>query len=115
LRLTDYFEALYRLAGQSTPPSSDGAVFFPVRRFNSEALTLDGGESLLEQLCRIADLVVVEDVDLTPDALVAHLETCGLDGVAASDATDFGRSHSAHLLCAVRRDLASCLPGRRLW
>jgi hypothetical protein len=116
LPLTDYFEALFRLTEGASPSlTSDGAVYFPVRRFNPEALTLDGSANLLERLCGIAELVVIEDVDLTPDGLASHLKICGLDGVAASDATGTGVSHSANLLCAVRRDMAACLPGRRLW
>jgi hypothetical protein len=116
LSLTDYFEALHRLtcdAGQTVDGGS--AVFFPVRRFNPEALVLEDGSSLFERLCAIADLVVVEDVDLAPPLLVRHLEHHHLGGLAASDATDGRRTHSGHLLCVARRNLALCLPGRRLW
>lgn len=116
LSLTDYFEALHRLtcdAGQTVDGGS--AVFFPVRRFNPEALVLEDGSSLFERLCAIADLVVVEDVDLAPPLLVRHLEYHHLGGLAASDATDGRRTHSGHLLCVARCNLALCLPGRRLW
>jgi hypothetical protein len=69
-QVTDYFEALHRLmcdAGQTVDGGS--AVFFPVRRFNPEALVLEDGSSLFERLRAIADLVVVEDVDLAPSLL----------------------------------------------
>jgi len=114
--LTDYFEALHRLmryGGQTTDGGS--AIFLPVRRFNPNALVLEDGSSLFERLCAIADLVVVEDVDLAPPLLVRHLEHHRLAGLAASDATDGRRMHSACLLCVARRDLAPFLPGRRLW
>jgi hypothetical protein len=116
LSSTDYFEALDRLTcdgGQATDGGS--AVYFPVRRFNPEALVLEDGSSLFERLCAIANLVVVEDVDLAPPLLVRHLEQHRLDGLAASDATDVGHMHSAYLLCVGRRELAPCLPGRRIW
>jgi hypothetical protein len=58
---------------------------------------------------------VVEDVDLAPALFVRHLEHHRLVGLAASDATDGRRMHSACLLCVARRDLAPFLPGRRLW
>lgn len=116
LSLTDYFEALHRLTqGVEQPIDGDFAAFFPMRRFNPDALVLEDGSSLFERLCTIAELVVVEDVDLAPLLLVRHLERHHLDGLAASDVTDGRRTHSGHLLCVTRRDLASCLPGRRLW
>ena len=116
LSLTDYFEALHRLTqGVEQPIDGDSAVFFPMRRFNPEALVLEDGSSLFERLCTIAELVVVEDVDLAPPMLLRHLERHCLDGLAASDATDGRRIHSGHLLCVAHRNLAPCLPGRRLW
>jgi len=116
LSLTDYFEALHRLTGDGGQAVDGGsAVFFPVRRFSPEALVLADGSSLFERLCAIADLVVVEDVDLAPPVLVQHLEHHRLEGLAASDATDGRRTHSGHLLCVARRNLALYLPGKRLW
>ncbi|MCX5653214.1 MAG: hypothetical protein NTY65_00965 [Planctomycetota bacterium] len=116
LSLTDYFEALHRLTSDGAQPTDSGsAVFFPLRRFNPEALVLEDGSSLFERLCAIAELVVVEDVDLAPSLLVRHLEDHRLDGLAASDATDARHMHSAYLLCIGRRELMPCLPGRRIW
>jgi len=116
LSLTDYFEALHRLTnGEGQTPDSAAAVFFPLRRFNPEALVLEDGSSLFERLCAIAELVVVEDVDLAPSLLVRHLEHHRLDDLAASDATDARHMHSAYLFCIGRRELAPRLPGRRIW
>jgi hypothetical protein len=115
LSLTDYFEALHRLTqGEERPNDGNAAVFFPVRRFNPNALVLEDGSSLFERLCALANLAVVEDVDLAPPLLVRHLEQHRLGGLAASDATDAGHVHSAYLLCVGRRELAPCLPGRRI-
>jgi len=116
LSLTDYFEALHQLTqGKKRPLDGKPAVYFPMRCFNPDALVLDDGSSLFERLCAVAKLVVVEDVDLAPPLLVQHLEDHRLGGLAASDATDGRRTHSGYLLCLTRRDLAPCLPGRRLW
>ncbi len=116
LSLTDYFEALHRLTQEGEqPPDSSPAAFFPMRRFNPDALVLGDGSSLFEGLCAVADVVVVDHVDLAPRRLVRHLEAHRLDGLAASDVTDGRRSHSGHLLCVTRRDLTPCLPGRRVW
>jgi hypothetical protein len=116
LAATDYFEALYRLACDAgRPPVAGPAVYFPVRRFNHDALRLADGSSLFERLSAVANLIVVEDVDLTPPALVHHLESHRLVGLAASDALDSQRGCSGSLLCVARRALASYLPGSRLW
>jgi hypothetical protein len=116
LSLTDYFEALHRLTSDGGQTTDSGpAVFFPLRRFNPEALVLEDGSSLFERLCAIAELVVVEDVDLASSLLVQHLEQYRLDDLAASDATEARHMHSANLLCIGRRELAPCLPGRRIW
>jgi hypothetical protein len=116
LSLSAYFEALGRLTDSGRAvPSGTPAGFFPLRRFNMEALVLADGSSLLEQLCAGASLVVIEDVDLSAELLKAHLGSHGLSGLAASDATDRRRMHSAQLLCITRRELAECLPGQRIW
>jgi hypothetical protein len=116
LSLTDYFEALHRLTSAGGLITDTGsAVFFPLRRFNPQALVLEDGSSLFERLCTIAVMVVVEDVDLAPSLLVRHLEHQRLNGLAASDATDARHMHSAYLLCIGRRELAPRLPGRRIW
>lgn len=90
-------------------------MFFPLRRFNPDALRLDDGSSLFEHLSRRADLVVIEDVDLTPELLRDHLEANGLHHLAASDPTHRNRMQTARLLCVTRRDLEAALPGRRIW
>jgi len=116
LALTDYFEALHQLTqGEEQALDDNSAVFLPMRRFNPDALVLADGSSLFERVCAVANLAVVEDVDLAPSLLVRHLEDHRLGGLAASDATDGRRAHAGHLLCVTRRDLAPCLPGRRLW
>ncbi len=114
--LSDYYRGLYHISDQSGIALDDRrSLFFPIRRFNLEALILPDGGSILERLSRLAGLIVIEDVDLTAAILRSHLETLGLHHLAASDATDRVRMQSASLLCVTRRELESTLPGRRIW
>lgn len=114
--LSDYYRGLYQVSDRCPKALNDrSSLFFPVRRFNLDALLLPEGSSILEHLCRLADLIVIEDVDLTAVVLVEHLKALGLHNLAASDATDRTRMQTARLLCITRCELESALPGRRIW
>ena len=112
--LSDYFRALYRVT-HLQGEKDERAIYFPVRRFNEEALILSDGRSMLDCLSQLVGMIVIEDVDLHADVLVAHLEKRKLRHLAASDATDRVRMQSASLLCVARRELETALPGRRIW
>jgi len=116
ISLTDYFQALWLVGNSGDRPLPDASqMFFPVRRPNHEALCVSDGSSLFSKLAAIGDLVVVEDVDLDAEHLRSHLQTLGLNELAASDATDRRRMHSANLLCVTERTMANLLPGSRIW
>ena len=116
LSLTDYFRGLYSLIGDSAQPDvPPEAVFFPVRRFNESALLMPDGSSIFEKLCKLAKAVIIEDVDLDARTLRRHFEDYGLTDLAATDATNRSKMHSACLLCVAERSLATTLPGRRIW
>lgn len=112
--LSDYFRGLLRINGNHQVEDERG-LYFPVRRFNEAALLLPDGSSMLERLSVLADLIVIEDVDLHAAVLIEHLKKRKLDHLAASDATDRVRMQSASLLCVSRRELDAALPGRRIW
>ncbi len=112
--LSDYFRGLHRISGNLQAGDGRG-LCFPIRRFNEGALILPDGSCMLDRLSSLADLVLIEDVDLHADALVEHLKKRKPHHLAASDATDRVRMQSASLLCVCRRELASALPGRRVW
>ncbi|MEX2389506.1 MAG: hypothetical protein WD534_16645 [Phycisphaeraceae bacterium] len=114
--LSDYFRGLRRIS-QPLPSASppEDSLFFPLRRFDHDALMLDNGSSIFDQLCRRTELVVIEDVDLTPELLQEHLAARGLHHLAASDATDRVRMQTGNLLCITRREFESALPRRRIW
>ncbi|HBT76517.1 MAG TPA: hypothetical protein DEB39_06235 [Planctomycetaceae bacterium] len=80
--LTDYFQALYRLTvGPPPPDTTDRAIFYFVRKFCSDSLTLPDGSDALEKLARQAHCVVVEDVDLDPRMLKRHLKKRNIDSL----------------------------------
>jgi hypothetical protein len=112
--LSDYFRGLHRIS-DSHQVEDERGLYFPVRRFNEAALILPDGSSMFGRLSELADLIVIEDVDLHADVLVEHLTKRKLDHLAASDATDRVRMQSASLLCMSRRELVAALPGRRVW
>ncbi len=114
--LSDYYRGLH-LVGKRSPKTRNynGSLFFPLRSFNQDALVLPDGCSVLDQLCRTASLVVIEDVDLTAEVMIEHLKSKDLQHLAASDATNRIRMQSASLLCVTRRELEAALPGRRIW
>lgn len=112
--LSDYFRALHRIRHGSLE-AGERALYFPVRRFHEEALILPDDSSMLDRLCQLAGMVVIEDVDLHAEVLIDHLKKRGLDHLAASDATDRVRMQSASLLCVCSRELETALPGRQIW
>ncbi len=114
--LSDYFRGLLQLTSPAAAaPTTPASLFFPLRRFQTEALYAADRSSILDRLCAIADMVVIEDVDLTPELLGEHLRTSDLHQLAASNATGPTRGPTSNLLCVVRRELAAALPGERIW
>lgn len=99
----------------SEPTGLSTSLYFPIRRFNPAALLLPDGSSLLDRLSQLANLIVIEDVDLTGDILKNHLRESALHHLAASDATNRIRMQLASLFCVTRKACSATLPGRRLW
>jgi hypothetical protein len=103
------------LTAEDSDADDAGAIYFPIRRFNDSSLKLPSGASALDKLCSMADLCVIEDVDLQAGVLRRHLESHRLSALAASDVTDRVRMRSASLLCVCRREKSALLPGRQIW
>jgi hypothetical protein len=116
LSLSDYYQAIHRLT-EDPPPAdiSPEAIFYPIRRLDQASLLLPTGKSALASLCSFSNLVVIEDVDLTPTILRRHLAAQKLTDIAASDATDRTEMHGTNLLCLTRKLFEQHLPGRRIW
>lgn len=116
LSLSDYFHglaAINEIPKDNIP--GPRSVWFPVRRFNQNSLLLPSGGSILQRLCQIASLIVIEDVDLDAEAMIEHLSRHQLRELAASDATDRLHMQGSNLICASARQYSDCLPGRQFW
>lgn len=113
--LRDYFAALRVVQDRDIDAFSRHAWYLPVRRFNPAALTTPSGRSLIGQLAKHAQAVVIEDVDLQPVHLVRHREEFGLTGIAAVACGDDGfRTEAAHIVVG-QPGLVKAVKGERLW
>lgn len=116
LSLSDYYRGLHLLTGKDNANcDSSNAIFFPIRRFNDSSLRLPSGGSAIERLCSLAEVCIIEDIDLNTQTLSRHLADYKLTDIAASDATKRFRMRSASLLCICRKEYSHLLPGRRIW
>ncbi len=92
--LSDYFKAIRLITGGKVD-ERDETVYVAIRRFDDCAFVLPSGHSLIGQLMRMTDRVIIEDVDLTVRHLQEHLERFDLDGLRATDVTDRQRMRGA--------------------
>jgi len=115
LSLTQYYEGL-RIVGQGRSQATNkvSEVHYPVRSFNPNALLFASGKSILDKLCTISKLTVIEDVDMTSEQLRIHLQKHDLKHIAASIIPQ-SKLHLAKLFCVCKVDLANLLPGERIW
>jgi hypothetical protein len=116
LSLSSYYKGLQLLYGKSDLHVSDtGTICFPIRQFNQASLQLSEGKSVLERLCNLAKLVVIEDVDLTKKDLMRHLVEFNLENIAASHINRHNRLNSASIFCLCNKEFADLLPGEKIW
>ncbi len=114
--LSDYYQGLAVAAGVVAHDSmSSHELWYPYRVLEQDSLLMEDGRSIFNRMCKVANLVVIEDVDLTPALLKTHLKQTACFDLAASDATDRVRMQSARLTCVTSKQLAAHLPGRRIW
>lgn len=73
--LSDYFDAMASVSSNSPLRAQQrGSVSLPVRTFNPTTLVTAHGESVVTELLRRVDYALIEDADLRPADLLAHLE-----------------------------------------
>jgi hypothetical protein len=119
--LSPYFHGL-KLALESKNPVMHAnipkqAVFLPVRSFREGCLLTESGESLIASLMDRCDLLVIQDSDMSPDTLTAHLSSFHMDGLTALDTTRTVGLHG-HSSCALGRRMDSAMnavKGERIW
>ena len=116
LSLSNYYKGLRLLHSRNALNARDtNAVYFPIRQFNPASLELPDGTSVLERLCNLASLVVIEDVDLTEKDLIKHLIEHNLGNVAVSRVNKHNRINSAQIFCLCSTEYEDPLPGRKIW
>lgn len=116
LSLSNYYKALQLLDDKDASGVSDtNAIYFPIRQFNQASLQLPDGNSFLEKLCKLAKLIVIEDVDLTKKDLIRHLVENNLENIAASHINRHNRLNSASIFCLCNKEFADLLPGKKIW
>jgi hypothetical protein len=116
LSLSSYYKGLQSLYSKDVL-NDDGtnAVYFPIRQFDSACLLLPEGNSVLEKLCDLAKLVVIEDVDLTKKFLIEHLIEYNLENIAVSHVNRHNRINSAQIFCLCSTEFEDFLPGKKIW
>lgn len=115
LSLSNYYKGLQFLHNEDAPVDGDAnAIYFPIRRFNPACLQLPDGNSVLEKLCDLAKLVVIEDIDLTKKDLIQHLVEYDLENIVVSHVNRHNRTNSASVFCLCNREFADLLPGERI-
>jgi hypothetical protein len=87
----------------------------PVRRFNPACLTTLSGRSIIAQIMKSADVIVIEDMDLEPDYLQAHRIQFGLSGTACVHLVRDGFRTEANHFVLGRTKVVESLIGERLW
>lgn len=116
LSLSNYYKGLQLLHNKDALNDNDtNSIYFPIRQFNPSCLQLSAGNSILEKLCNLAKLVVIEDVDLTKKILIEHLIEHNLESIAVSHVNRHNRINSAQVFCLCNAEFEDFLPGKRIW
>jgi hypothetical protein len=69
-------------------PAAGGMIYTPVRRFDKSALVLPSGRSLIGELMKMADKVLIEDSELTTSRLQEHIDDFGLSRLSVTDMSE---------------------------
>lgn len=80
ISLSDYFMAMSKIMGNEVS-IEDNRIYAPIRCFDKKALILPSGRSLIAQLMKITNQLVIEDSDATPDHLRDHFDDFGLNNL----------------------------------
>jgi hypothetical protein len=109
LSLTDYYKAIVFCLSTNI---NDEMFFYPVRKFNGNSLLNSEGESIIGKLSKIAKLTVIEDVDLTANYMVKHIQDNQLNLAVSAINTD--SQYSSQVLALCDKKYADILPGERI-
>ena len=99
---SDYFKAIHVVTG-GTPTTGEHSVFMPLRAFDDKVLVLPSGRSLIAELLRMADQLVIEDADLLPSHLRHHVRQFALPDLSVTDLTKEAKRRGAAVYLIERR------------
>jgi hypothetical protein len=85
--LSDYFSAI-KIVIDDEVSGIESMIHAPIRRFDETALALPSGRSLIVELMKMTDKILIEDCDLTPSHLRRHLKLFGLKDLSVMDLTE---------------------------
>ncbi|HZT08408.1 MAG TPA: hypothetical protein VFC51_15385 [Chloroflexota bacterium] len=112
--LSDYFAALASTS-EGQAPGLEGSVSLPVRVFDPATLVTTRGTSVLGEMMHRVDYLVIEDADLRPRALLAHLRRFDVSDIVVFAMTSTMRLTGNYAYVPLRRgDLLPRLEGDRL-
>ena len=109
ISLTDYYKAMSTCVGIDTKNNS---YYYPVRKFNHSSLLNSKGESIIEKLSKITNLIIIEDVDLTANYLSKHIQEHNLNCTAS--AISINKRYSSQVLAFCDKKYENILPGIKI-
>lgn len=115
LSLCSYFRVVHDVLAGGVGAGDNTRPYLPVRRFNPACLTTLSGRSIIAQIMKSADVIVIEDMDLEPDHLLAHRTQFGLSGTACVHLVRDGFRTEANHFVINKTGFVDQLPGERLW
>ena len=83
--------------------SDDDLIYMPLRAFDDDVLVLPSGRSLIAQLLKMANQLVIEDADLLPCQLEGHLKQFDLDNLLVTDLTGQAKRRGAAVYLVTRK------------
>jgi hypothetical protein len=109
ISLIDYYKAMSTCMGAD---AKDNCYYSPVRKFNHLSLLNSNGKSIIGKLSKMANLIVIEDVDLTANYLAKHIQEHNLDCVAS--AININTRYSSQVLAVCDKKYENILPGTKI-
>ncbi|OGT25339.1 MAG: hypothetical protein A2Z17_04625 [Gammaproteobacteria bacterium RBG_16_66_13] len=115
--LSGFFRGLRLLSRVGTEDElAEDDVCLPVRSLDPGSLVAADGASVIGRLLEQCDYLIVEDADLRPRDLIAHLRAFSLQGIAAQDMTRaMGLTANYAYVVWLRGGVAPRLEGERIW
>lgn len=113
--LRDYFAAMRVIQAGSIDSVTSDSWYLPVRRYNPACLITPGGQSVLKQLAKYSRAILIADIDLQAEHLVAHEAQFSLDGSACIRFAMPGSRMETNHFVITSAQWAGSLEGDRLW